>query len=97
MPAIEFTIGWTKLNLFRKMDRSWSKDEYKTKKSSMQLYIDLYSGPEYLIHFKYSILLNICFVVLMYGMGIPFLFFVASLAYFILFSVERLVVAYFYQ
>ncbi len=42
-------------------------------------------------------MLNIGFVVFMYGMGIPLLFFVGALAYFIMFSMERLVVAYFYQ
>jgi len=97
MPFVEITIAYSKLNVFRRMDRSWTKDTYKTKKTSMQLYIDLYSGPEYMIHFKYSGILNVCFITMMYGMGIPILFIVAALTYFNLYSVEKLAVAYFYQ
>ena len=50
-----------------------------------------------MIHFKYSGVLNVCFVSLMYGLGMPILFPIAAWTYFVLFSVERLLVAYFYQ
>lgn len=95
-PYIEFFIAYTKLSLFRLRDRSWGKDSYKTKKTSMQLYIDIYSGPEYMIHFKYSGILNVTFVTMMYGMGMPILFPIAAFTYFNLMSLERLLVAYFY-
>jgi hypothetical protein len=61
------------------------------------LYVDLYSGPEYFIHFKYSGILNVAFVTMLYGLGIPLLFLVAAFTYFVLYSLERLLVAYFYQ
>ena len=62
----------------------------------MQLYVDLYSGPEYFIHFKYSGILNVIFVTFMYGLGIPILFLLAALYFFNLYALERLTVAYFY-
>ena len=96
-PYIEFCINYTKLTIFRKLDRKGGKDEYTTKKKSMQLYIDLYSGPEYMIHFKYSGILNVCFVTLMYGLGMPILFPIAAFTYFNLMVLERCLVAYFYQ
>lgn len=96
-PFIEFTMAYTQTALFRKMDRKWGKDDYITKQSSMQLYIDLYSGPEYMIHFKYSIILNVMYVTMMYGLGIPILFPIAAATYFVLYTVERLMVAYYYQ
>jgi hypothetical protein len=69
-PFIEFGIAFTKLTVFRILDRGWrNKDTYQTKKTNMQTYIDIYSGPEYLIHFKYSGILNVTFVTLMYGIG----------------------------
>jgi hypothetical protein len=69
-PFVEFGIAYTKLWVFRTLDRGFrSKDSYKTKKSNMQTYIDINSGPEYLIHFKYSGILNVTFVTLMYGIG----------------------------
>jgi len=96
MPVIEFCINYTKAWVFRRLDRRGGVDEYTTHKKSLQLYIELYSGPEYMIHFKYSIVLNVAFVTMMYGVGIPFLFFIAGLSFFVLYSVERLCVAYFY-
>jgi hypothetical protein len=70
-PFIEFGIAYSKLWFFRKMDQGFckGKDGTKTKKTNMQTYIDVYSGPEYLIHFKYSGMLNVTFVTMMYGIG----------------------------
>lgn len=97
MPVISFGIAWGMKFAFRLLDRSFGRDQYKTKKSSIQLYIDLYSGPEYLIHFKYAIILNVTFVCMLYGLGVPILFLVAAVSFAILYSTERLLVAYFYQ
>lgn len=96
-PFIEFGIAYTKLWVFRRMDDGFAKDSYKTKKTNMQTYIDIYSGPEYLIHFKYSGILNVTFVTMMYGIGQPVLFPIALVSYFILYSIERVLIAYFYQ
>lgn len=96
-PFVEFGIAYSQSWLFRKLDKGKGKDEYSTKLTSMQLYIDLYSGPEYQIHFRYSGILNVTFVCMMYGVGLPIFFGVASLTYFILYSFERILVAYFYQ
>ena len=63
----------------------------------MQLYTDLYSGPEYFIHFKYSGILNVAFVTMMYGVGLPILYPIAAFTYFNLYTLERLLVAYFVQ
>lgn len=59
--------------------------------------MDLYSGPEYIIHFKYSALLNVTFVTMMYGLGLPILFPIAALSYFIFWATERYQMAYTYQ
>jgi hypothetical protein len=96
-PVIEFGIAYSKLWVFRKMDRSWGSDTYKTKKTNMQTYVDIYSGPEYMIHFKYSGIMNVTFVTMMYGLGVPILFPIAAFTYFMLYSIERLTTSYFYQ
>lgn len=95
-PIIEFCIFYTQCWATRKYDRSWGHDTYSTKQTSMQLYINIYSGPEYMIHFKYSGILNICWITMMYGIGMPVMFPIAAFSYFILLTVERLAVAYFY-
>jgi len=42
-------------------------------------------------------MLNIAFVTMLYGMGIPILFPIAALSYFILYTIERILVAYYFQ
>ena len=59
--------------------------------------MDLYSGPDFIIHFKYSAILNVTYVTMFYGPGLPILFPIAALSYFILYSAERYGLAYTYQ
>ena len=54
----------------------------------------IYAGPEYLIHFKYSDALNVTYITLMYGVGIPLLFPIAALNLFMTYLGERYTVAY---
>lgn len=59
--------------------------------------IELYAGPDYIIHFKYSGILNVTYVTMMYGIGLPLLFPIALLSYFVYWAVERYQVAYTYK
>jgi len=69
----------------------------KTKKKTQQQYINLYAGPEYLMHFKYSSILVQVFVSFMYGMFIPALFLTSLLGMFNMYCVERLSLAYIFR
>ena len=51
-------------------------------------YVELYSGPEYLIHFKYALQMNILFVTLMFGTAIPLLFPIAFLSFIVIYVLE---------
>ena len=82
LPYIGVVKGWIIPALKRKMDRSFGTDVYQTKKTSMALYKALYSGPNYVIHFKYSGILNITFITMMYGAGLPILFPLAAFNFF---------------
>ena len=70
---------------------------YSTKKKQVYALIELYAGPDYIIHFKYSGILNVTYVTMMYGIGLPLLFPIAVLSYFIFWAVERYQVAYTYK
>ena len=99
-PIIEFFMYWGLRFLFRQMDRgltSFSLDDTKTNTITLQSYIDIYQGPVYLIHFKYSSVLNIAFVTFMYGIGLPVLFPIALISILVLYICERLCVAYSYK
>ena len=69
---------------------------YRTKTTQIYQYLDLYSGAEYIIHFKYSILLNTTYVTMMYGLGLPILFPIAAFSYFVFWVTERYQMAYTY-
>lgn len=97
-PVLEAFGYWGMRIFFRLLDRGCcSCDVKKTKKTSIQAYEDLYSGPTYLMHYKYSTILTTCFVTFMYGFGIPFLFPVAIFTIAVLYFVEKTMLYYAYQ
>jgi hypothetical protein len=59
--------------------------------------VEVYSGPVFFIHYKYSAILNIAFVTMMYGMGLPVLFPIAALSFFTLYCMEKLLLHYVYR
>jgi hypothetical protein len=61
----------------------------------MHGYRNLYSGAEYVVHFRYSSLLNTAYIAMLYGLGMPILFPIAALRYFNSYLCERIFVAYF--
>jgi len=60
----------------------------------MAMYKNLYSGADYVIHFKYAGVLNIVYITMMYGVGMPILFPIGAFNFFNQWMVERLIVAY---
>ena len=72
---------------------------YNTNKKQIYELIDLYSGPDYISckHTKYSQMLNVTYVTMMYGVGLPTLFPIALVSYFIFWATERYQVAYCFQ
>ena len=96
-PLIEAIGYWAMRIVFRWKDRGFGCDKYKTKATSIQAYQNLYQGPIYMMHYKYSTVLNVCFVTMMYGFGLPILFPVAILAMFILYMVEKTMLYYAYK
>ena len=96
-PIIE-SVGWYTLRLFtRLLDSGCSTDPYKTKKTSIKAYLDLHEGPVYHMHYKYSALLTIVFVTMMYGFGIPILFPIGALAMIIIYIIEKTMLCYAYS
>lgn len=70
---------------------------YATRSKQIYEFVDLYSGPDYIVHFKYSGILNVTFVTMFYGLGLPILFPIAMLSYLIFWMTERYQIAYSYQ
>ena len=85
------------------LDNGWkcrmNKEQraYHTKSTQIYQYLDLYSGPTHIIHYKYSLLLNTCYVTMLYGLGLPILFPIAAFSYFVFWATERYAMAYTYH
>jgi len=103
MPPIFEAITVAQCWLFRTLDNGCRccKPEneriYMTKTSQIYKYLELYSGPDYIIHYKYSGVLTIVYVTMLYGVGLPMLFPIAFLSLFIIYATERYMIAYTYQ
>jgi hypothetical protein len=61
----------------------------------MGMFIYLWNEGEYIIHFKYSSMLNSVYVSMMYGIALPILFPITALTLFNLWFCERIVVSYY--
>jgi hypothetical protein len=60
-------------------------------------YVEIYSGPEYSIHYRFSSILNTVFVTAMYGTALPILFPIGLMAFVILYVWERVLICYYYK
>lgn len=96
-------IEWFMYFGIRTVTRMWDQRKLipnapeRTHTKSIYGFSDIYSGAVFYIHYKYSTLLNIAFVCLLYGSIIPLLFFVGLASYIVFYTVERLVLAYSYR
>ena len=96
-PIIEFFAFFFMRLAWRLLDRSICHSSWRTKAKTIQKYVDLYSGPEYFIHYKYSFIMNIVYITFMFGAGMPILFPIALASFIVLYIMERLLVAYSYR
>ena len=69
---------------------------YKTKSKTIQAFVDVFKGPIFSIHYKYSFMLAVTYVVMLYGAGMPILFPLAFIAIVVQYTLERLLIAYCY-
>ena len=86
-PILEF-VGFFAMRLAYRLMDSCTLNKYETKTKSIQAYLDIRCGPAYLMHFKYSSILNIVFITFMFGFGIPELFPIAAISFWIIYFLE---------
>ena len=94
LPYVTLTTGFVIPRLKAYLDNDFTGDVYRTKTTAMAQYINLYSGTDYVIHFKYSTVLNVVYITMMYGVGMPMLFPLAAFNFFNQWITERIIVAY---
>ena len=94
MPYVSLILAFVVPEIYRMYDRSFKKDIYETKQTTFAKYKELYSGSDYSIHFKFSAMLNIMYITLMYGVGMPILFPLAMLNFINHYICERIIISY---
>lgn len=99
MPFVNVMILFTLKGLVRFLDSNISmfREYPKTKKKTIQAFVNLYAGPEISIHFRYSAILNQIWVAMTHGLAIPVLFPICLLGIFNMYMVEKLLFARFYK
>ena len=94
-PYIDFCISIGMKLAFRAKDSCcWRRD---TKCLTIQQYVNLYAGPQHLMHFKYAAILNTVWVTFMFGLALPMLFPIAAFTFFNYYFCERVLLTYYYQ
>lgn len=94
MPFVNCVVAFVVPFAKRSLDNGFTSDPYKTKKTSIQNFKALYTGAEYLIHFKYSDCLNVSYIAMMYGLAMPLLYPIAGLTLLSQWFSERVQIAY---
>ncbi|KRX00706.1 hypothetical protein PPERSA_00933 [Pseudocohnilembus persalinus] len=74
----------------RCLDRGCTYNGKKTNKRKTQQLIDLYTGPEFMIDLRYSQILNVIFIGMVYSAGLPLLYFCVFLHLFLLFWFDKI-------
>ena len=102
MPYIEFCIFFSLKKVSQWRDKGFpccprGEGENKTKKITNAQYINLYAGPDYLMHFRYSSVIVQVYVAFMYGLMMPIIFPIVMVGIFNLYVMERLTLAYYYR
>jgi hypothetical protein len=98
-PFIDFLMWLTYRWVLRLWDKRWCccKKWRTTRSKTIYEYIEIYAGPEYQIHYKYSTILNTVYITFMFGAGMPILFPIALAQFFVLYMWERLLLLFSYR
>ena len=96
-----FAMQLTSKAVFRALDQGCGnyfccRETKQTKKKTIQAYVNLYAGPQHLMHFKYATAMNTIYTTFMYGFALPILFPIAALTFINIYVVEKLTVAWWY-
>lgn len=97
-PYLEMVIFGGLATLYKILDKScMCCDTYKTKATTPFKYIQLYAGPVYLMHFKYSSIMTQIYISFMYGLFIPVLFPIAAFGILNMYIVEKVALLYYFR
>jgi hypothetical protein len=84
-------------SFFRYRDCMGTDKDTPSNSVTLQQYINKWSGPQFFIHYKYSSIMNITFITMVFGISMPILFPVACASLFVLYCLEVFMLFYVYK
>jgi hypothetical protein len=82
--------------IFSKLDKRFASEGYATTMPTVEAYVELHSGPIFLMHYRYAAILLQISVTLCFGSALPILYWIAVLAFSVQYVVDRILLCYFY-
>ena len=92
MPAMTIGVNYAKAYAFIWWDK---RGKQATKCDTIQSYISIYGGQEFAVHVRYSNMLNILFMTMMYGAALPLLYPIAMFSFAVLYVQDITLLVYF--
>jgi len=64
---------------------------------TIQAYVNIYSGPQHVMSYRYSAILVTAMVCMMYGVCLPIMYPIAAFTYFNYYIVDKFLITYYFQ
>jgi len=90
-------LFWLKAFLRRCCDRSCTCDRRNTKTLSQRDYNDMNTGPELDMDYKYANILVVVWMTMTYGSGIPIMYLIACVYFFVSYWSDKMLIFYNYR
>ena len=81
----------------RCFDRGCSCNARRTRKLLQEEYQDTYMGPEFLIEVRYSQIVSSFYILLLYSSGLPLLYFVGFVSFWLMYWIDKYLFVAFYK
>jgi hypothetical protein len=97
VPHILPCLIWVWIALRRLLDRSCTCDKKRSKLMIQSDYEDLYMGPEFCLDYRLAQMIAFVWVTFMFAPGMPILFVISALNFFVMYWVDKFLLTRFYR
>ena len=95
-PVIMEVFWFSYRKLFRLLDKT-NDSEMPSKSSTIFQYVKKHAGPEYFMHYKYSSIMTVVYLTMMFGPAMPILFPICFKTLLVLYTLEIFMLHYVYK
>jgi hypothetical protein len=89
-PHITTSINWLICQAISFYDRGFTCNKRNTRQVLQEDYENVYTGQKFLLEFRYAQLVNVTFIVMMFSAGLPLLYPVAFVTFFVTYWFDKM-------